>query len=193
MHVLFIESHKFAEQIARLNAEEAVWELESELMQNPDNRRLIQGRFSQNLHEIAGKRRARRSGGLVPPERSRRRLSVFPLYQERTERPDRRTKSRVASAGALFEVTMKKKPLEIEFDGEELVAAVQETVKLYREGRLGELRTRERKPLKPLKPAQIRAIRKKWGASQAIFANVLNVPKKTYIWESDYKNPSGAH
>jgi hypothetical protein len=33
----FIESHKFAEQIARLNAEEAVRELENELMQNPDN------------------------------------------------------------------------------------------------------------------------------------------------------------
>jgi DNA-binding transcriptional regulator YiaG len=88
---------------------------------------------------------------------------------------------------------MKKKPLEIEFDGNELVAAVQDTVKLYREGRLGELRSRKRKPLQPLKPAQIRAIRKKWGASQAIFADILNVPKKTYIsWESGYKNPSGA-
>jgi putative transcriptional regulator len=74
-----------------------------------------------------------------------------------------------------------------------LVAAVRDTVKLYREGRLGKLRTRERKPLKPLNPAQIRAIRKKWGASQAIFAEILNVPKKTYIsWESGYKNPSGA-
>ena len=90
-------------------------------------------------------------------------------------------------------MTMKKKPLEIEFDGDELVAAVQDTVKLYRAGRLGELRSRERKPLKPLKPAQIRAIRKKWGVSQAIFADILNVPKKTYIsWESGYKNPSGA-
>ena len=49
---------------------------------------------------------------------------------------------------------------------------MQNTVKLYREGRLEELRTRERKPLKPLKPAQIRAIRRKWGASQAIFADV---------------------
>jgi putative transcriptional regulator len=66
-------------------------------------------------------------------------------------------------------------------------------VKLYREGRLEELRTREHKPIKPLRPAQIRAIRKKWGASQAIFADILNVPKKTYIsWESGYKNPSGA-
>ena len=47
--------------------------------------------------------------------------------------------------------------------------------------------------MKPLKPAQIRAIRKKWGASQTIFADILNVPKKTYIsWESGYKNPSGA-
>jgi DNA-binding transcriptional regulator YiaG len=82
---------------------------------------------------------------------------------------------------------MKRKPLEIEFDGDELVAAVQNTVKLE------ELRTREHKPIKPLRPAQIRAIRKKWGASQAIFADILNVPKKTYIsWESDYKNPSGA-
>jgi len=66
---------------------------------------------------------------------------------------------------------------------------VQETVKLYQEGRLGELRTRERKPLKALKPAEIRAIRRKWGASQAIFANILKLPKKTYIsWESGYKN-----
>jgi DNA-binding transcriptional regulator YiaG len=30
-------------------------------------------------------------------------------------------------------------------------------------------------------------------ASQAIFADILNVPTKTYIsWESGYKNPSGA-
>jgi hypothetical protein len=49
---------------------------------------------------------------------------------------------------------MKRKPLEIEFDGDELVAAVQNTVKLYREGRLEELRTREHKPIKPLRPAQ---------------------------------------
>ena len=41
-------------------------------------------------------------------------------------------------------MTMKKKTLEIEFDGNELLAAVQDTVKLYREGRLEELRTRER-------------------------------------------------
>ena len=49
---------------------------------------------------------------------------------------------------------MKRKPLEIEFDGDELVAAVQDTMKLYREGRRGELQVRERKLLKPLKPAQ---------------------------------------
>ena len=41
---------------------------------------------------------------------------------------------------------MKKKPLEIEFDGDgNWSLRVQETVKLYREGPLGELRTRERK------------------------------------------------
>jgi hypothetical protein len=36
MRILFIESHKFTEQVAWLNAEEAVWELENELLQNPD-------------------------------------------------------------------------------------------------------------------------------------------------------------
>jgi len=43
MRVLFIESHKFAEQVTRLNAEEALWELENELLQNPDKGDLIQG------------------------------------------------------------------------------------------------------------------------------------------------------
>jgi len=82
---------------------------------------------------------------------------------------------------------------EIEFDGDDLLAAVQETVNAIREGRTGTLRTRERKALKPLRPTQILAIRKKWGTSQAMFAEILNVPKKTYIsWESGYKKPSGA-
>jgi hypothetical protein len=43
MRVLFIESRKFTEQVARLNAQEAVWELENELLQNPDKGDLIQG------------------------------------------------------------------------------------------------------------------------------------------------------
>ena len=43
MQILFIESHKFTEQVTRLNAEEAVWELENELLQNPDKDDLIQG------------------------------------------------------------------------------------------------------------------------------------------------------
>ena len=43
MQILFIESHKFTEQVTRLNAEEAVWELENELLQNPDKGDLIQG------------------------------------------------------------------------------------------------------------------------------------------------------
>ena len=85
---------------------------------------------------------------------------------------------------------MKKKPLEIEFDGNELLVAVQDTVKLYREGRLEELRTRERRPLEPLKSGQSA---RNGARSQAIFADILNVPKKTYIsWESGYENPSGA-
>ena len=43
MQIPFIESHKFAEQVTWLNAEEAVWELETELLQNPDKGDLIQG------------------------------------------------------------------------------------------------------------------------------------------------------
>ena len=43
MQILFIESHKFTGQVTRLNAEEAVWELENELLQNPDKGDLIQG------------------------------------------------------------------------------------------------------------------------------------------------------
>lgn len=43
MRILFIESHKFTEQVARLNAQEAVWDLENELLQNPDKGDLVQG------------------------------------------------------------------------------------------------------------------------------------------------------
>ena len=43
MRILFIESPKFTEQVARLSAEEAVWDLENELLQNPDKGDLIQG------------------------------------------------------------------------------------------------------------------------------------------------------
>ncbi|HEY5769074.1 MAG TPA: hypothetical protein VIS71_04430 [Terrimicrobium sp.] len=43
MRILFIESHKFAEQVATLNAEKALWELENELLQNQDKGDLIQG------------------------------------------------------------------------------------------------------------------------------------------------------
>ncbi|MBN8710784.1 MAG: helix-turn-helix domain-containing protein [Verrucomicrobia bacterium] len=88
---------------------------------------------------------------------------------------------------------MKKKHEEIEFDGDQLVAAVQDMVQMVRAGRAGELRTRVRHVIPPMKPDEIRAIRTKWGASQAVFAEILNVPTKTYIsWESGSKNPSGA-
>ena len=64
MHVLFIESHKFTEQIARLNAEEAVWELENELMQNPDKGDLIQGTggFRKIRMKLPGRGRAQARG-----------------------------------------------------------------------------------------------------------------------------------
>lgn len=43
MYIVFIESRKFTEQVARLNGEEAVWEVENELLQNPNKGDLIQG------------------------------------------------------------------------------------------------------------------------------------------------------
>jgi hypothetical protein len=57
MRVLFIESHKFTEQLARLNAQEAEWELENELLQNPDKGDLIQGTggFRKIRMKLAGR------------------------------------------------------------------------------------------------------------------------------------------
>jgi hypothetical protein len=57
MRVLFIESHKLTEQVARLDAQEAVWELENELLQNPDRGDLIQGTggFRKIRMKLAGR------------------------------------------------------------------------------------------------------------------------------------------
>jgi hypothetical protein len=57
MRVLFIESYKFTEQVERLDAQEAVWELENELLQNPDRGELIQGTggFRKIRMKLAGR------------------------------------------------------------------------------------------------------------------------------------------
>ncbi|HEY5744072.1 MAG TPA: type II toxin-antitoxin system RelE/ParE family toxin [Terrimicrobiaceae bacterium] len=57
MRVLFIESHKFTEQVTGLNAQEAVWELENELLQNPEKGDLIQGTggFRKIRMKLAGR------------------------------------------------------------------------------------------------------------------------------------------
>lgn len=48
MQIPFIESHKFAEQVTWLNAEEAVWELENELLAVQDTVKLYrEGRLEE--------------------------------------------------------------------------------------------------------------------------------------------------
>jgi hypothetical protein len=77
MRILFIESHKFTEQVAWLNAEEAVWELENELLQNPDKGDKGR-RFSQNPHEITG--RGKSTGARVVYFHLRNRAVVFLFF-----------------------------------------------------------------------------------------------------------------
>jgi putative transcriptional regulator len=85
----------------------------------------------------------------------------------------------------------KAKPVEIEFDPEELVRRVQGFAE-------GTVKARERvfklpPPVKKITAAEIRKIRTKFGYSQAEFAAMLNVPKVTAIsWENGVRKPSGA-
>jgi len=86
--------------------------------------------------------------------------------------------------------------VEYEFSGSDLIGAAQELVNDLRTGRVGSLRSTTLslpKPASELKPSQIRGIRVKMGASQAVFARLLNVPKGTAIaWETGARRPSGA-
>ena len=85
---------------------------------------------------------------------------------------------------------------EYEFSGNDLIAAAKEGLDLLRSGRLGDLRTatiRLPKPASRLRARQIRDIRVRLGASQAVFARLLNIPTRTAIaWESGARQPSGA-
>lgn len=85
---------------------------------------------------------------------------------------------------------------EIPFSGSSLTAALEEGVGLLRAGKIGDLRHTTIElpaPAKALPPQKIRAIRTQLGASQAVFALLLNVPRTTAIaWESGTRKPSGA-
>jgi putative transcriptional regulator len=85
---------------------------------------------------------------------------------------------------------------EIEFNARDLIGAVNETAEALRAGRAGGLRTTTMElpePARELKPGQVRRIRRDLGASQAVFARLLNVPKRTAIsWETGQRRPSGA-
>ena len=85
---------------------------------------------------------------------------------------------------------------EYEFNGADLVESAQEMLETIRAGRIGDLRKTTLElpqPVHAIKSTEVRRIRKMLGASQAVFARLLNVPKGTAIaWESGARRPSGA-
>jgi putative transcriptional regulator len=92
---------------------------------------------------------------------------------------------------------MKKKPTkEYPFSGSDLIAAAGEGLEALRSGKVGNLRTTTLdlpKPTPRLDAKQIRQIRMRLGASQTVFARLLNIPPRTAIaWESGERRPSGA-
>jgi len=93
-------------------------------------------------------------------------------------------------------MNQKRKHVEYEFSGKDLIEAANEGLSVLKTRGLGNLRktTLELPPASPeLPPKQILSIRRKIGASQAVFARLLNVPKGTAIaWETGVRRPSGA-
>jgi putative transcriptional regulator len=92
---------------------------------------------------------------------------------------------------------MNRKPRkEYVFSGRDLIAAAKEGLEAMRAGKLGDLRTTTielPKPAPRLDAEQIRDIRIHLGASQAVFARLLNIPARTAIaWERGERRPSGA-
>jgi putative transcriptional regulator len=85
---------------------------------------------------------------------------------------------------------------EYEFSGADLIAAAKEGLEALKAGKLGDLRTttlRLPKPAPKLGARQIRDLRVRLGASQAVFARLLNIPTRTAIaWERGERHPSGA-
>jgi len=90
----------------------------------------------------------------------------------------------------------KKQKRNYRFSGRDLIAAAKEGVEMLRAGKLGDLRTTAielPQPAPKLAGGEIREIRLQLGASQAVFARLLNIPTRTAIaWESGQRHPSGA-
>jgi putative transcriptional regulator len=90
----------------------------------------------------------------------------------------------------------RKTKTEYVFSGQDLIAAAQEGLDVLRAGKLSDLRTTtialpKRTP--KLAAKQIRRLRIHLGASQAVFARLLNIPTRTAIaWENGERRPSGA-
>ena len=81
----------------------------------------------------------------------------------------------------------------------EVVASIHETtVELHGAGAMDELTMREfdeacLTPVQPLKPSYIRTLRRREGASQAVFARYLNVTTGLVSqWERAEKHPQGS-
>lgn len=89
-----------------------------------------------------------------------------------------------------------KKPTLGKFNAADLIEAVTSFADQLARSDLGTLRTTTITlpgPLPGRSAAQIRAVRKKLGASQAVFATLLNVPLRTVSsWENNQRKPSGA-
>ena len=83
-----------------------------------------------------------------------------------------------------------------QFSAQDLIAAAKEGMEVLRAGKLGDLRTTTielPEPAPKLVGGQIRRIRLRLGASQAVFARLLNIPTRTAIaWERGQRHPSGA-
>ncbi len=93
-------------------------------------------------------------------------------------------------------VSKKETPKENVFSGANLIAAMAEGLAEMKKPNMGNLRVVKRElpdPIAPLSKAEIKKLRTDLGASQAVFARMLNVPKATAIaWETGARKPSGA-
>ncbi|MGC2527555.1 MAG: hypothetical protein WA639_07395 [Candidatus Acidiferrum sp.] len=75
---------------------------------------------------------------------------------------------------------------------EELMEGFRDAI-ARKKGRQVALRVTEIPRVKPMRPRQIKKIRKALGASQAIFAYILNVsPKVVQSWEHGARRPTNA-
>lgn len=75
---------------------------------------------------------------------------------------------------------------------DDLIAGLREAIAL-KKGRKSSLRITEIPRVKPMKPREIKGIRLALGASQSVFAHVLNVsPKVVQSWEQGARRPTSA-